>query len=46
MQKATDILLNAFMKSADKHDWKLRLVGTVENDFNEFINDFLKSILN
>lgn len=32
-QKATDVLLEAFVKTADKHNWILELVGTVEPEF-------------
>lgn len=39
-QKATEILLEAFAKSAKEHSWKLKLIGTIENDFQCFINDF------
>lgn len=39
-QKATDVLLEAFAESADKHDWKLKLAGTVEPQFNEYIENY------
>lgn len=39
-QKATDILLQAFAKSADKHNWKLKLIGKVEDDFKSYIDAF------
>lgn len=38
-QKATDVLLNAFRKVADKlPDWKLKLVGSVEPSFKPYIS--------
>lgn len=39
-QKATDILLQAFAKSADKHNWKLKLIGSVEDEFKPYIDNF------
>lgn len=39
-QKATDILLEAFEKSSQDHDWKLKLIGNIENDFKKNINKF------
>lgn len=41
-QKATDILLEAFAKSANKHNWNLKLVGTIEDSFKPYINEYLK----
>ncbi len=42
-QKATEILLEAFALVSDRiADWKLRLVGTVESRFSDYINDFFK----
>lgn len=32
-EKATDLLLEAFAKSAPEHDWKLKLVGSIEPTF-------------
>lgn len=40
-QKATEILLEAFACSAEKHDWILRLAGPVQLDFQKKINAFL-----
>ena len=42
-QKATDILLEAFAKSADQHNWNLKLVGTVDNTFKPYINNFFET---
>lgn len=39
-QKATDILLQAFAKSSDKHNWKLKLIGKVNKDFYPYINSY------
>lgn len=39
-QKATDILLEAFEKSSGYHDWKLKLIGNVEDDFKTYIDAF------
>ncbi len=43
-QKATDILLEAFAKTIDKHNWKLKLIGTIEPEFetikDKFFNDY------
>lgn len=41
-QKATDVLLQAFAQSADKHNWSLKLVGTIEEDFKEYIEEYFK----
>lgn len=41
-QKATDILLEAFAKSADQHDWNLKLVGTVDDTFKPYISNFFE----
>lgn len=38
--KATDLLLEAFYRSSNQHDWNLRLVGPVEEDFVEYKNSF------
>lgn len=45
-QKATDVLLEAFAKSAHQHDWKLVLVGGVEEEFREYINRFFNKYPN
>lgn len=42
-QKATDILLEAFAKSASYHNWDLLLVGSVEDDFRPYIDKFFKN---
>jgi Glycosyltransferase len=41
-QKGTEILLEAFAKSAEKHNWKLKLVGSIENHFRPFIDSYYK----
>lgn len=41
-QKATDILLEAFAKSADQHDWNLKLVGIVDDTFKPYISNFFE----
>ena len=42
-QKATDVLLEAFALIADKiPDWKLRLVGSVEEKFQPFLEQYWK----
>lgn len=43
VQKATDVLLNAFAKFAlINKDWKLEIVGPIAADFNPFIEDYFK----
>ena len=42
MQKATDILLQAFAKSSNKHNWNLKLIGKVEEDFKPYIHNFFE----
>ena len=43
VQKATDVLLSAFAKIASQiPDWKLRLVGSVEKDFEKYINSYFE----
>ncbi len=41
-EKATDLLLEAFAQSASEHDWKLKLVGTVEEQFNIYIKEYFE----
>lgn len=41
-QKATDVLLTAFERSATFHNWKLKLIGTVEDEFNDYIECFFE----
>jgi len=41
-QKATDILLHAFAQSADRHNWKLKLIGKVQEDFKPYIEEFFE----
>lgn len=41
-EKATDTLLEGFAKSANEHDWVLRLVGTVEKSFEPFVKEYFK----
>lgn len=45
-QKATDILLQAFAKSADKHNWCLKLIGKVEDEFISYIHKFYQEYPN
>ena len=39
-QKATEVLLEAFAKSASEHNWKLVLVGKLEEEFKTYLNRF------
>ncbi len=39
-QKATEVLLDAFKRIADKCEWSLRLAGSVEKGFEEVIAGF------
>ncbi len=39
-EKATDILLAAFAKSASHHDWTLKLIGPVAEQFQPKLKDF------
>ena len=41
-QKATEILLEAFAKSAEHHDWNLKLIGLINEDFKPIINKFFE----
>lgn len=41
-QKATDILLEAFARSVPFHNWKLKLIGTIEEDFQNEIHSFFE----
>ena len=43
MQKATEVLLEAFALSSNKHSWNLKLLGNVEEEFKPFIEDFYKN---
>lgn len=40
-EKASDTLLNAFIKSAGKHDYTLKIIGSVDEKFKPFIDDLL-----
>lgn len=42
-QKATEILLDGFAKSASNHNWKLKLIGPIEEPFFKKIEDFYKN---
>lgn len=43
IQKATEVLLEAFAKaSAYIGNWKLKLIGSVEEHFNQYIEDYFK----
>ena len=39
-EKASDTLLYAFAKSADRHDYNLKIIGTVEESFKPVIDKF------
>lgn len=39
-EKASDTLLYAFAKSADKHNYNLKIIGTVEKSFEPVIDKF------
>lgn len=41
-QKATEILLEAFAKIDDLKDWKLLLIGSVEDSFKEYIKNYFR----
>jgi len=41
-EKASDTLLYAFAKTADKHDYNLKIIGTVEKDFQPVIDKFFE----
>lgn len=41
-QKATDVLLKAFVESADFQDWDLKLIGPVEPDFRNCIKELVE----
>ena len=45
-QKATDILLQGFAKSADKHNWNLILIGKIQTSFKQYIEDFFMEFPN
>ena len=40
--KATDVLLQAFAKCAEKTDWNLRLVGKIEAEFLKYIEEYFE----
>lgn len=42
LPKASDLLLEAFYKSSDKHNWDLRLVGPVDESFLEYKDNFFE----
>lgn len=42
IQKATDILLEAFAISAKSHNWSLKLIGSIEENFKPYIDDYFK----
>ncbi|MEI7884119.1 MAG: glycosyltransferase family 4 protein [Clostridia bacterium] len=43
-QKATEVLLEGFKCAANKiENWKLKVVGPIEKDFEVYIKDFMKS---
>lgn len=38
--KATDMLLEAFFRTSEKHDWNLRLVGPIEKEFGKYVEEY------
>lgn len=43
-EKATDILLEGFKIAADNiQDWKLKIIGPIEEEFKNYINEFFKA---
>lgn len=40
-QKATEVLLEAFARTAQEHDWILRLVGPIQEEFQNYIDTFM-----
>lgn len=42
-QKATEVLLEAFAKSAERQTWKLRLIGTVEEEFRHYLEKYFQT---
>ena len=45
-EKASDTLLYAFAKSADRHDYNLKIIGTVEESFKSVIEKFFSEYPN
>lgn len=45
-EKATDVLLEAFAQTIDSHEWKLQIVGSIESDFEEFIESLFQKYPN
>ncbi|EKQ54024.1 MULTISPECIES: glycosyltransferase [unclassified Clostridium] len=42
-EKATEIVMEAFMIASDKiNDWKLKLIGPIESEFNQHISNYFK----
>lgn len=41
-QKATEILLEAFARSAGLHNWKLKLIGTIEKAFQDTVDEYFE----
>lgn len=39
-EKATDTLLEGFAKSSSRHDWKLKLIGTVAEEFKPYAEQY------
>jgi glycosyltransferase involved in cell wall biosynthesis len=43
-QKANHILVEAFARCADRYPkWRLKLIGSIEADFKEYMNEFYKT---
>lgn len=42
-EKATDILLDAFLKSIDRHDWNLKLIGPLTTEFEIYKEKFFET---
>ncbi len=43
-EKATEIIMEAFKIASEKiGDWKLKLIGSIEPGFNEYINNYLSA---
>lgn len=42
-EKATDTLLEGFAKSSSRHNWRLKLIGSVSEEFKPYIEQFYQS---
>lgn len=42
-EKLSDVLVQAFAQTVDYHDWNLKLIGPIEDDFKNWLENYIKA---